>query len=60
MDLKPLVQYKMKNVKSKRNIIDSIKDHVVPHIIGKDKYFDMWEAFTKLYQSYNENRKMVL
>lgn len=55
-----LVEYNKKNVKAKRINIDAIKDHLIPHITGKKYAFDMWEALTKLYQSSNENMKMVL
>ena len=30
-------EYKKKNIKSKRIILDAIKDHVIPHIIDKGK-----------------------
>jgi hypothetical protein len=55
-----LVEYNKKNVKAKRIILDAIKDHLIPHITRKNNAFDMWEALTKLYQSSNENMKMVL
>ena len=41
-------------------ILDGIKDHVIPHVRGKYHAYEMWEASTKLYQSSNENGKMVL
>jgi hypothetical protein len=47
-------------VKAKRTILDTIKDHVIPHVAGKTNVFEMWASLTKLYQSSNENRKMVL
>ena len=37
-----------------------IKDHVSQHISAKDHAHEMWSAFTELFQSSNENRKMVL
>jgi hypothetical protein len=52
--------YTKKNIKAKRIILDSIKDHVIPHVTGKSNSYEMWESLTKLYQSSNENRKMVL
>ena len=33
---------------------------MIPHISAKDHAFEMWKALTNLYQSSNENRKMVL
>ena len=55
-----LTTFKKKNVKGKRIILDAVKDHVIPHIVGKANAFEMWASLTKLYQSSNENRKMVL
>ena len=37
-----------------------LKDHVIPHILSKTHAFQMWDALTELFQSSNENRKMVL
>ena len=54
------VEFKKKNVKAKRIILDSIKDHIIPHVVGKDFAFQMWESLGNLYQSSNQNRKMVL
>jgi hypothetical protein len=55
-----LAAYTKKNIKAKRIILDAIKDHVIPHVTGKTNAYEMWESLTKLYQSSNENRKMVL
>jgi len=52
--------YNKKNIKAKRFILDAIKDHLIPHLTGKTHAYEMWESLTKLYQSTNENRKMVL
>ena len=43
-----------------RIILDAIKDHVIPHISAKDHAHEMWTALTGLFESSNENRKMVL
>ena len=40
--------------------MDGGKDHIVPHLSGKKTVADMWTALESLYQSKNENRKMVL
>ena len=58
-DATQLATYKKKCAKAKRLFLDSIKDHVIPHVRGKDHAFGIWEALTKLYQSSNENRKMA-
>jgi hypothetical protein len=55
-----LVAYTKKNVKSKRMLLDAVKDHIIPHVSGKKNSYEMWEALTKLYQSGNQNRKIVL
>ena len=40
--------------------MDNLKDHVVPQVRGNTYAYQMWTALTTLYQSTNENRKMVL
>lgn len=52
-----LAAYNKKNIKAKRIILNAIKDHVIPHVIGKDHVHKMYESLTKLYQSSNENKK---
>jgi len=54
-----LVVHKLKDVKAKRIILDGVKDHLIPHLSGKATARDMWEALKSLFQSKNENRKMV-
>ena len=41
-------------------IMDGVKDHIVPHHFGKETATKMWTALESLYQSKNENWKMVL
>lgn len=41
--------YNNTSIKAKRIILDSIKDHVITHVIGKDHVHEMWESLTKLY-----------
>jgi hypothetical protein len=50
-----LVAYNKKSIKAKRFILDSIKDHLIPHLMGKTHAYEMWESLTKFYQSTNEN-----
>ena len=59
-DAVPLVAYNKKNVRAKRIILDAVKDHIIPHVTGRKNAFEMWESLSKLYQSSNQNRKMVL
>lgn len=42
-----------KDVMAKRIILDAVKDHVIPHVTGKDHAYEMWNALTNLYQSSN-------
>jgi hypothetical protein len=55
-----LEAYTKNNIKAKRITLDAIKDHVIPHVTRKTNAYEMRESLTKLYQSSNENRKMVL
>ena len=41
-------------------MLHAIKDHIIPHISGKDYVHQMWTALTNLYQNSNENQKMML
>ena len=41
-------------------ILDVVRDHIIPHLLGKKTAKEMWDALTKLYQSDNHYRKMVL
>jgi hypothetical protein len=47
-------------VKARCIILDGVKDHLIPHLSRKNTARDMWEALKGLFQSKNENRKMVL
>ena len=55
-----LTTFNKKDIKSRRIILDVVKDHVIPHISSKTRAFQMWDALTGLFQSSNKNRKMVL
>lgn len=59
-DVTQLAEYKKKNNKGKRLILDGIKDHCIPHVRGKSNAHEMWTTLSNLYQSTNENQKMVL
>jgi hypothetical protein len=43
-----LFAYNKKNIKAKRIILDTIKDHVIPHVTGKYNSYEMWDSLTKL------------
>ena len=55
-----LVEHNKKEAKARMLILDAVRDHIIPHILGKKATREMWEALTKLYQSDNHNRKMAL
>jgi 2-phosphoglycerate kinase len=47
-------------VKVRRITIDGVKAHIIPHLSNKKATKDMLKALTKLYQSDNQSRKMLL
>jgi hypothetical protein len=55
-----VAKFMKKNNKEKMTICDGVRDHVIPHLTGKDYAFEMWDSLCKLYQSPNKNWKMVL
>ena len=44
-----------RNIKAKIILLGAIKNHVIPHILGKDHAHQIWTALTNLFQSSNEN-----
>ena len=59
VDAQALATFNKKDIKARQIILDVVKDHVIPHLPGKDRAFKMWDALTSLYESSNENQKMV-
>jgi hypothetical protein len=55
-----LAEFRKRNNKAKRTICDAVRDHIIPHLIGKTYAYEMWASLCKLYESSNENRKLVL
>jgi hypothetical protein len=55
-----LATHVRKYVKARRIIIDGLKDHIIPHLLGKKTTEKMWESLTKLYRLDNQSRKMIL
>lgn len=53
-------KHKTKDAKARGIILDGVKDHIIHHIIGKYIVHKMWTTLIKLYQSDNQNCKMVL
>ena len=59
-DLVELVAWKKIDSRGILTILDEVKNHIVPHLSGKKTAREMWTALESLYQSNNQNRKMVL
>jgi hypothetical protein len=55
-----VAEFRKRNNKAKRTISDAVRDHIIPHLTGKAHAYEMWVSLCKLYESSNENRKMVL
>jgi hypothetical protein len=55
-----VVEYRKRNNKAKRTISDVVRDHIIPHVTGKAHAYQMWASLCSLYESSNENQKMVL
>jgi hypothetical protein len=52
---------KFKNeIKAKRILTDSIKDHLIPNVLELKTPKEMFDAITILYESKNTNRKLTL
>jgi hypothetical protein len=49
IDATLLAAYTKKCIKAKRIILDAIKDHLIPQLMGKTNAYEMWESLTKLY-----------
>jgi hypothetical protein len=59
-DPQGLAAHKKKEVKAKRVLLDSVKDHLIPHISEKKTAKDMYDALVGLYQSGNVGQKLIL
>ena len=59
-DADPLKKYKAEMAKTKRIILDGVRDQVVSHIADKDNSRQMWEALATLYEGSSKHRKVYL
>ena len=59
-DAAALTAFNKEDIKARRIILDAVKDHLILDISSKTRAYQMWDALTSLFQSSNENRKMVL
>jgi hypothetical protein len=55
-----LEEFRKRNNKAKRTMCDAVRDHIISHLTGKAYAIEMWASLCNLYQSSNQNRKMVL
>jgi hypothetical protein len=59
-DPQELATHRKREVKAKRVLLDSVKDHLIPHISEKKTAKDFYDALVGLYQSGNASRKLIL
>jgi Ulp1 family protease len=59
-DAQELAAHKKREVKSKRVLLDSMKDHLILDIFEKKTAKDMYDALVGLYQSGNASQKSIL
>jgi hypothetical protein len=48
-----LAEFRKRKNKEKRTMCDEVRDHIIPHLTGKNYAFEMWASLCKLYQSSN-------
>lgn len=53
-------KHKTNEAKAKRNLIDSIKDHLIPHVAELKTAKKMYDALVGLFESKNNSRKLTL
>jgi hypothetical protein len=58
-DTQELAAHRKREVKAKRVLLDSMKDHLIPRIFEKKTAKKMYEALVSMYQSRNSNRKLI-
>ena len=59
-DPNPLKKYNKSQAWAKCLIMDGVKDHVVPHISGKNTTNEMWTTLNTMYQGSSVQRKILL
>ena len=50
----------MKIAKSRRFLLEGMRDHIVSSLHGKASPYFMWKTLTKLFQSKSDERKLAL
>ena len=59
-DVALLDAWKKKTAKTRRIMLEGVKDHIVSNLHGKASPFLMWKALTDFFQSISDWRKLVL
>jgi hypothetical protein len=59
-DPQQLASHKRKEVQAKQVLLESMKDHLIPHIAEKTSTKDMYDALVGLYQNGNTGRNLHL
>ena len=59
-DATGLDTWQKKVAKTRRILLEGVKDHIVSSIHGKATPFAMWKALTDLFQSRSDQRKLML
>ena len=52
--------WQKKTTKTRRILLESVKDHIVSSLHRKDTPFFMWKALTDFFQSRSDQRKLAL
>ena len=47
-------------IRAQRNIVESIKDHLIPQVSSKKTPKEMYAALSRMYEGRNINKKMNL
>lgn len=58
-DLDPVKKFNENQAQAMRLIMDRVKDHVLPHIAGKNMTNEMWISLEAMYQGSSVQRMMV-
>jgi hypothetical protein len=53
-------KYKKNEIKAKRILIDSIKDHLIPNVSELKTPKEMFDSLSRLYERKNTSRKLTL
>ena len=59
-DVAVLDTWQKKIAKTRRILLQGVKDHIVSSLHGKATPFEMWKALSDLFQTSNDHRKLVL